>query len=100
MSDRPLSRRGMTICEDWCAWLPEPKSRLNHSCSKELETLYVMLSISLDEALDLHRKGAVGKSMEGARIAGGLCARFSESLALVLREMNRQAKHHGLIPNA
>jgi hypothetical protein len=97
---RPPSRRGTSVCDDWCAWLPDSKYRLNESCSKELETLYVMLSVALDEAIDLRRKGALAQAFEAARIAGGLCVRFSQSLGLVLNGLQCHAKHFGLVPNA
>ncbi len=86
--------------EDWCAWLPDSKARLNENCSKELETLYLMLSVSLDEAIELRHKGALDKSFEAARIASGLCVRFAQSLKVVLRGLHRHAKHFGLVPNA
>lgn len=47
----------MTVRDDWRAWLPESKARLNEACSRELETLYTMLSISLDEAIGLKKRG-------------------------------------------
>src|SRR5262249_18731482 len=77
---RPPSKRGTSVCDDWCAWLPDSKYRVNESCSKELETLYVMLSVTLDEALDLRRKGSRAQAAEAAAIAGGLCVRFTQSL--------------------
>ncbi len=59
-----------------------------------------MLSVTLDEAIDLRRKGAIAQSFEAARIAGGLCVRFSQSLGLVLNGLQCHAKHFGLVPNA
>jgi len=88
------------VREDWCAWLPDSKARLNEDCSKELETLYLMMSVSLDEALDLRRKGALAKSFEAAQIASGLCERLAQSLKMVLGGLHRHAKHFGLVPNA
>jgi hypothetical protein len=88
------------VREDWCAWLPDSKARLNENCSKELEALYLMLSVSLDEALDLRRKGALAKSFEAAQIASGLCERLAQSLKMVLGGLHRHAKYFGLIPNA
>lgn len=100
MIARPPSRRGTSVCDDWCAWLPESKARLNETCSKELENLYVMLSVSLDEALNLRNKGLLAQALEAAQIAGGLCARFAQSLRLVLHCLHGHAKHFGLVPNA
>jgi len=88
------------VCDDWRAWLPESKARLNDNCSKELETLYLMLSVSLNEAFDLRQKGAVANSFEAVRVSSGLCVRFTQSLQLVLKGLHRHAKHFGLVPNA
>jgi len=88
------------VCDDWCAWLPESKASLNESCSKELETLYVMLSVTLDEAINLRRKGSLIQALEAARTAGGLCVRFAHSLRLVLNSLHSHSKHFGLVPNA
>jgi len=88
------------VRDDWRAWLPECKARLNDNCSKELETLYLMLSVSLNEAIELRRQGSIAKSYEAVQVAGGICARFSHSLDLVLLGLRRYAKHYGLILNA
>jgi hypothetical protein len=99
-SARPSSQRGSSVRDDWRAWLPESKSRLNNNCSKELETLYLMLSVALNEAIALRQQGAFTRSYEAANIAGGLCVRFTKSLDHVLGGLHRHAKHFGLVPNA
>jgi len=88
------------VRDDWRAWLPECKAQLNDNCIKELETLYIMLSVSLDEAMELRRKGSLGKSYEAVEVARVLCGRFVHSLELVLLGMHRHAKRFGLVPNA
>jgi hypothetical protein len=88
------------VRDDWRAWLPESKSRLNNDCSKELETLYVMLSVTLDEAIALRQQGALTRSYEAAKVASGLCLRFTKSLDHILGGLYRHAKHFGLVPNA
>jgi hypothetical protein len=88
------------VRDDWRAWLPESKARLNENCSNELETLYLMLSVSLNEAFELRHQGAIAKSYEAAQVAGGLCTRFAHSLDLVLLGLRHHAKHFGLVPNA
>lgn len=86
--------------DDWRAWLPEPKARVNGNCVKELETLYIMLSVSLNEAIELRRSGSFLKSLEATQTARGVCVRFSHALELVLKELHRHAKHFGIVPNA
>ncbi|HWZ97687.1 MAG TPA: hypothetical protein VN025_08000 [Candidatus Dormibacteraeota bacterium] len=86
--------------DDWRAYLPEQKDRLNNNCAKELETLYFMLSVSLNEALELRRSGALMKAYEVAQTARGVCLRFTQSLELVLSGLHCHAKHFGVVPNA
>jgi hypothetical protein len=88
------------VRDDWRAWLPESKSRLNDQFSKELETLYCIFSISLDEALEFRRTGSLAQAYEAARVARGVCARFSLSLDMLLASLHEHAKHFGLVPNA
>ena len=99
MNTRPPSRRGTSVRDDWRAWLPEPKSRLNDQFSKELETLYCIFSVSLDEALELRRAGSLARAYDAARVSRGVCARFSQSLEMLLACLHRHAKHFGLVPN-
>ena len=86
--------------DDWRAWLPESKSRLNDEFSKELETLYCIFSVSLDEALELRRAGSIAKAFELAQVSQGVCRRFSQTLEMLLSTLHRHAKHFGLVPNA
>jgi len=88
------------VRDDWRAWLPDCKAQINDNCVKELETLYVMLSVSLNEAIDLRRKGEPGKSYEAVEVARVLCGRFVHSLEFVLRGIHRHAKRFALVPNA
>lgn len=100
MTVRPPSRRGASVRDDWRAWLPESKARLNESCSRELETLYNMLSVSLDEAIALRKLGANAKACDAVYICRGICLRFSETLEMVLSGLYRHAKHFPVVPNA
>lgn len=86
--------------DDWRAWLPESKSRLNDEFSKELETLYCIFSVSLDEALELRRAGSITQAFELAHVSQGVCRRFSQTLEMLLSNLHRHAKHFGLVPNA
>jgi hypothetical protein len=87
------------VRDDWRAWLPEAKARVHESCTLELETLYNMLSISLDEALEMRNRGNLSKAYEAARIAQGVCMRFGQSLEAVLSGLHRHVKHFSVVPN-
>ncbi len=86
--------------DDWRAWLPESKSRLNEVCCRELETLYNILSVSLNEAIDLRKRGANTKACEAVHICRGICLRFSHTLEMVLGGLQRHAKVLPVVPNA
>ncbi|GAC1638175.1 MAG: hypothetical protein NVS9B14_18550 [Candidatus Acidiferrum sp.] len=86
--------------DDWRAWLPESKARLNDNCSRELETLYNMLSISLNEAIGLRKQGLTAKACDAVDICRGICLRFSQALEAVLNGLHDHAKHFPIVPNA
>ncbi len=102
MSDcvRPLSTRGKSVKDDWRAWLPEAKVLVFNRQVHQLEASYMMLSISLDEAIKLRQMGQRGKSLQAVGITSGLCRLLTERLAGLLRALSEHAKHYGTVPNA
>ena len=97
---RPPSVRGKSVKDDWRAWLPEAKAQVFKKQVHELESSYVMLSVSLDEAIELRELGYPGKSLQAVGITSGLCKFLTEMLAGLLRALSEHAKHYGTIPNA
>jgi hypothetical protein len=67
---------------------------------RELETLYYMMSVALDEAIELRRRGSFAKAFEAAQTARGVCLRFAQAMETVLSGLHRHAKHLGLVPSA
>jgi hypothetical protein len=59
-----------------------------------------MLSVSLDEALELRHSGRLAKSYQAVCVAPALCTRLTEPLSALLRSLADHAKHYGTIPNA
>src|SRR5258708_10878892 len=59
-----------------------------------------MLSVSLDEALELRHLGLPGKSLLAVGITSGLCKLLTQPLTGLLRALSEHAKHYGTIPNA
>jgi hypothetical protein len=97
---RPFPARGISVRHDWCAWLPDEKEKFFHRNRQELESSYTMWSISLDEAISLHREGQFGKSLLAVGVSSELCRLLTEPLAALLRALSEHAKHYGTIPNA
>src|SRR5216683_1505325 len=62
---RPLSTRGKSVKDDWRAWLPEAKVLVFNRQVHQLEASYMMLSVSLDEAIKLRQRGQRSARMSG-----------------------------------
>jgi hypothetical protein len=59
-----------------------------------------MLSVSLNEALELRQQGQPDKSFQAVGMTSGLCRLLTQTLAGLLRALSEHAKHYGTIPNA
>src|SRR5260370_32737894 len=92
---RPLSTRGKSVKDDWRAWLPEAKALVFNQQVHELESSYVMLSVSLDEAIELEQMGQPDKSQQAVGITSGLCRLLTQALGGLLRALSEHAKHFG-----
>lgn len=101
---RQSSQDGRTnfssVQQDWRAWLPDSKARVYAAFTQQLESVYLMFSVSLDEALALRRCGRLGKSCQAIYVIPALCKRLADPLASLLRALGQHAKHYGTIPNA
>ena len=98
-SIRPQAR-GKSVRDDWRAWLPEAKAQVFDKQVQRLESSYVMLSVSLNEALELRHRGQSGKSLQAVGMTSGLCKLLTQTLSGLLRALSEHAKHYGTIPNA
>jgi len=97
-ANAPL-RRYDSVQQDWRAFLPEAKSALFYAHAKELESAYLMLSVALDGALGLRRRGQSVKAVQAAEVTPELCDRLVLRLNSVLHAMRQQARHFGIVPN-
>ncbi|HUC54048.1 MAG TPA: hypothetical protein VMR90_08370 [Candidatus Cybelea sp.] len=92
--------RGKSVQDDWRAWLPGSKADLFDAQRHQLESSYVMLSVSLNEAIEFRLLRQPGKSREAVSVTAGLCQRLTHMLGALLRALSEHAKHYGTIPNA
>src|SRR5260370_4153317 len=97
---RLSSTRGKSVKDDWRALLPEAKAQVFDKQVHQLESSYVMLSVSLDEAIELRQLGHAGKSLQALGVTSGLCKLLTQTLAGLLHALCGHAKHYGTIPNA
>ena len=93
-----VSHRGDSVKDDWRAQLPEEKSRVFGTYVHHLEATYGMLSVTLNEALELQRQGQLGKSCQAIHVTPDLCARLCGALASLIRVLGQHAKHYGTLP--
>ena len=99
MNACPPPRKYDSVRQDWRAFLPEAKSSFFQAHTHELENAYLMLSVSLDEAISLGRQGHTIKSFQAAEVTPELCDRLILRLSSVLHAMRQQARHFGIVPN-
>src|SRR5262249_2271563 len=81
------------------ACLPKAQERIFRAEVQELESNYAMLSVSLNEALELRRSQSLGEALQTVQVSSDLCALFTQVLGGLLRALHEHAKHYGTIPN-
>lgn len=86
--------------DDWCAWLPQEKAQVFDDHVKQLESVYMMFSIALNEAIEFRRLGMLSKSCQAVYVTPALAARLAIHLTALLRGLAGHAKHYGTVPNA
>jgi hypothetical protein len=92
--------RGKSVNDDWRAWLPEAKAEVFDTQLHQLESSFGMLSVSLNEAIELRQLGHPDKSKQAVGITSGLCKLLTQALGGLLRAVSEHSKHYGTIPNA
>jgi hypothetical protein len=88
-----------SVREDWLAWMPAEKDKLFEETNEQLETLYGMLSVTLDEALALCAQGILGHAREQAGVSADLFDLLAIRLVSVLSAIEGHGHHFGTLPN-
>jgi hypothetical protein len=99
LTTRVLSRRYDSVRQDWRAILPYAKGSLFFDHTDKLENAYVMLSVSLNEAISLRQNGDSDKANQEIGVVGELCSRLALRINAVLHAMGQHARHFGIVPN-
>jgi hypothetical protein len=84
---------------DWFSDLVEVKNQAFQKRLRELETSYLMFSVSLDEAIGLHNDGFIKKSLEVVEVAAQLCQRLSKLLENLIRALSAYTLEYGTDPS-
>src|SRR5271168_3152531 len=98
-ASKPCSGPGASVQLDWYGWLPDAKLQAFRVYSRDFETCYIMLSVSLDEAIGLRQSGSLKKSFQVVDVTPALCLRLSDRLQGLLSSLNDHAKHYGIVPS-
>jgi hypothetical protein len=88
-----------SVHDDWCAWLPREKAHVFDAYTQELERIYVMFSVALNEALEFRHACMLNKSYRAMSMTPTLCTRLANCLSALLRALCEHAKHYGTVPN-
>jgi hypothetical protein len=99
LTTRVPCRRYDSVRQDWRAILPYAKGSLFFDHTDKLENAYVMLSVSLNEAISLRRNGDSQKANQEIRVVGELCSLLALRMNAVLHAMGQHARHFGIVPN-
>src|ERR1700722_8911901 len=91
-------QRSLGVREDWLAWLAEEKDRFFSSIHSELETSYVISSISLNDVLMLSREGRLPPAGEQAAMVVTLFDGPARQLQGLLRALGEHGRHFGTVP--
>lgn len=97
--DRSLSARGVSVSQDWCSCLTEPKSAFFDACEQDYQANYYMLGVTLNDASVKCQAGKIASSLQSISLAPALCARWTVLLSALLRSLTEHAKHYGTLPN-
>ncbi len=89
-----------SVQDDWCAWLPQEKAQVFTAYVQDLDTIYMMFSVALNEAIELRETRMLAKSYRAVCMTPALCTRLADCLGALLRALGEHAKHYGTIPNA
>jgi hypothetical protein len=89
-----------SVQKDWQAWLPSQRAEIYAAYSHQLEAAYNMLSVVLNEALELRRIGKLRRSTQVISITPGLCKRLADPLRGLLRALSQHTRCYRTVANA
>ena len=92
-------QRSRTVREDWFAWIPNEMDQLFDATRAEMESSNFILSISLDEALSLCKRGELEYARDRATVIAGLFDRLAARVCHVIQTIKDHGSHFGTVPN-
>lgn len=95
---RKLPSGALAARLDWFGPISHAKLGVFRSSVEELDSLYWMLSVSMDEATALRKVGEYERAFQVISITPTLCARFARQLKRLLRMLQEHVSNHDLTP--
>jgi hypothetical protein len=96
---KPFPSPGACVLADWVGWLPETKRQAFNVYAEECEVNFMMLSISLDEAIGLRDSGDVTRSCLAVSVIPAFCVRLTDLLQGMLHSLEEHTKRFGVRPS-
>jgi hypothetical protein len=96
---KSLPGPGAFVQADWFGWLPDAKCQTFNVYAEECEACYMMLSVSLDEAIGLRDSGSLAKSFQVISVIPALCGRLASLLQGMLRSLEEHTKRYRVRPS-
>jgi hypothetical protein len=87
-----------TVQEDWLARLPEERRAIFEAISREWESAYAMLSVTLNDAMAERAGGRLVQARRQSAMAGQLASRLVERVTTPLDVLRRRGRAGGSLP--
>jgi len=88
-----------SVQQDWRAILPDDKATLFITHTGELESVYMMFSVSLNEVFALRDRGELARAYREIAVVGELCSRLAVRINAVIHAMRQHARRFSVVPN-
>jgi len=92
------TQRKPSILSTWLARLSAEKAAVYEPSARELESGYHMLSMALNQGLQLQDAGDLSNARAAASLCGELAERHAVLLCGALDAMDRRSRHFGRLP--
>jgi hypothetical protein len=92
-------RRTRTVNQDWVAWIPPDMSGLFETACRELESSNIILSMTINDALDHCKSGRWETANDRTVVFAGLFDRLAIRVLHVIRAIRDHGSHFGTLPN-
>jgi len=86
------------VRDEWLARLTTDQEQVFRAAEARLEVSYLMLSVTLDEALGLRRQQELARARAQTRMCGALVEKLSLRLLEASRALESHARHYGTHP--